>query len=259
MSENQSISEHEVGTAIEIIQDPKQAALEAAKAKLALSGTSDPKWMESVGDLDWKRLPPFIMAQILIRKPYKGKRGEQYYLSREQALMFAMRCFEVGLSPLSSEVWFNPETCQTNITAEGQKQLMSNRGVVASPAMCEGPVKREWPMGKPVPSGIAAYVKTYGGDVGYKCTIEVLIAGKWFPANFTAWLSEWYKPSPTWDSITDTMLRTRAEDKCRESITGVGQSGMPEEKPAEIEPARAAVQISSVSQEYKPINQQGEK
>lgn len=175
-------------------------------------------WMQTLSDFDWKKLPPHQMAVILTKKPYKGGQGEpDYYLSPEQALVFALRCFELGLSPLSSEVWFDPKRWTANVTLEGKIKLARERGITGAPSFREE--KRPWKAG-------AIKVAGYADEPGITATIK---AGD-SECAYTVWLSEWYVgTSPVWKAKPEHMMRVRAYDKVLAFAAGVGVSDMPSE------------------------------
>jgi hypothetical protein len=57
--------------------------------------------LEKMDTFDWKALAPPVMAQILTKVPFKGKDGVPEYLTLTEAMIFAIRCYELGLSPIS--------------------------------------------------------------------------------------------------------------------------------------------------------------
>jgi hypothetical protein len=173
----------------------------------------------SLNSFDWKALPPHVMAQVLMKKPYRGKVGEpDYYLSPEQALVFAMRCFELGLSPLSSEVWFDRDRWSVNVTLEGKIRLARERGITGAPIFSEK--SRPWKVG-------AVKIAGYTEEPGMTATLKVGDG----ECSYTCWLSEWYvASSPVWKAKPDHMMRVRAYDKALAFAAGVGVSEMPSEK-----------------------------
>jgi hypothetical protein len=175
--------------------------------------------LQALESFDWKKLPPHIMAMVLMKKPYRGKSGEpDYYLSPEQALVFAMRCFELGLSPLSSEVWFDRDRWTVNVTLEGKIRLARERGITGAPSFAE--VKRPWKKG-------AVPIAGYAEEPGMTATLKVGDS----TCEYTCWLSEWYVPvSPVWKAKPDHMMRVRAYDKALAFAAGVGVSSMPDER-----------------------------
>src|SRR6185369_12193474 len=75
--------------------------------------------LDQMDTFDWKKLPPPVMANLLTKIPFKGRKDEpDYYLNPAQAMVFALRCFELGLSPFSSEVWFDRDKYKVNTTLE---------------------------------------------------------------------------------------------------------------------------------------------
>lgn len=175
-------------------------------------------WMKDLSEFDWKRIPPHQMAVVLTKIPRRGKTGDpDYYLTPAQALVFAMRCFELNLSPLSTQVWFDPARWTTNVTLEGQIELARSRGMTGAPSFTE--LHRPWKKGQtPIlgfaeEPGIRCVVKTTSGDTSYTC-----------------WLSEWIVPtSPVWKGKPHHMMQVRAYEKALEFSGGVGVSSMPNE------------------------------
>lgn len=203
------------------MSNTEPTAQEALALKRQVELERQREWMKSLDNFDWKAIPPHQMAVVLTKKPYKGKTGEpDYYLSPEQALVFAMRCFELGLSPLSSEVWFDRDRWTTNVTLEGQIHLARERGTTSPPAFKE--LKRPWRKGSPVLFG-------YAEEPGIEAT--VLAGPAQTPCSYIVWLSEWVvSTSPVWKSKPEHMMRVRAYEKALEFAGGVGVSGMPDER-----------------------------
>jgi len=187
-------------------------------------------------DFDWKHLPPTVMARVLMKKPYRGKSGEpDYYLSPEQALVFAMRSFELGLSPLSSKVWFDRDRWTTNVTLEGKLRLARERGNVGPPQFED--LEREWRKGV---SPIGGFSK----EPGIKCTVNV--NGE--PCSYRCWISEWFVPtSPVWKTKPLHMLAIRAYDKALAFASGAGISDMPNEREIQAEEVPALVERPTIS------------
>jgi hypothetical protein len=194
---------------------------------------------QQLESFDWKKLPPHIMSQVLMKKPYRGKANEpDYYLTPEQALVFAMRCFELGLSPLSSEVWFDRERWSVNVTLEGKLRLARERGNVVSPVFKDE--QRSWRKGSTPLAGFTEY------EPGILCTITVNEK----PCSYMCWMSEWYvSSSPVWKSKPMHMLQIRAYDKALAFASGVGVSDMPSEREIQAEELPPDVQPMPV----KPV------
>ena len=93
--------------------------------------------------LDWKSLKPNQMAVLLMQKPFSVSGGGQLYLSFKQALYFAVRCFELGVSPFSNSVWFDPAKFSVNLTLEGKREVARNKGIDLGPPTFEE-LSREW-------------------------------------------------------------------------------------------------------------------
>lgn len=192
------------------------------------------EWVKSLANFDWKNIPPHQMAMVLTKKPYRGKAQEpDYYLTVPQALVFAMRCFELGLSPLSSEVWFDRDRWSTNVTLEGKIRLARERGITGAPTFKEE--KRPWKVG-------AIKISGYTDEPGITATIK---AGD-SDCSYTVWLSEWYVgTSPVWKAKPEHMMRVRAYDKVLAFAAGVGVSDMPSEN--EIGDAVLPEQVSKAA------------
>lgn len=210
------------------------AALENIKNDLAKRETVTAKtdWLDAVKDFDWKNLPPPQMAIVLSQIPYTKGRGEgSYFLTPAQAIIFAMECFRLGLSPLGTEAWFNPQNWKVAVTAEGQRSIARRSGLQIGPPSFEE-VKQPWPKHKTLIPG-------YAEDIGYKATLKVYLSGASAAGNteqsqYTAWLSEWFRPTPVWREQTRHMLQVRAYDKALEFTTGVGISAPIENQDREV-------------------------
>jgi len=204
------------------------AKVDAAKESRALAKQEGFMQMaEQFKSFDWRNVPPPAMATLLTKIPHKGRYGEpDWYMTPEQAFIHALRCYQLCVDPTSKEVWFNRDTWETNLTAEGQRKVSGQRGIEAGPPSFTR-IEREWPSGSDNPGG-------FENDIGFTCEIE--IKGYRKPVNYTAWLSEWYMPkNPNWVSRTEHMLQVRASDKCYEFVTGVGISSTLAEAPQEAE------------------------
>lgn len=208
------------GTGLTVIEEARHSA--ASKAALAASREKqNEELIQLVGDLeslDWKKIKPHIMAQILTKIPYRGKKDDPpYYLSPIQALIFAIEAYRMNLSPLSDQCFFNKDAHKVNATLSGKKAMARDMGMNFGPPRFERIVK-------PFTKG-----KTVAGfteDVGYKCSME--IKGYMDRAEYTAYLSEWYvSTSPVWREKPEHMLQTRAQEKAISSASGVGASEMP--------------------------------
>lgn len=184
------------------------AASKAAIVKSDLAAQKQKAEIEKfsqVTTLDWKNIPPPMLAQLLVNIPFKGATGEpDYYLQPWQAMIFALRAFELGLSPFSNEIWFNPKNNKTNVSFEGKLKLARMHGMKLSP-----PVFKRIPAEESKPL------------VAYKCTI-ISPDG---PCEYTATLKEWMvAKSPVWREKPDHMLQLRAAEKCLSFATGSGSS-----------------------------------
>lgn len=181
--------------------------------------------METLDSLDWKSLKPHQMAFLIMQKPMNGQGGGVMTLSFKQAILFATRCYELGVSPFSSEVWFNANNSSTNLTLEGKRQVARNKGIDLGPPQFEE-VFREWKdIPKMTDTGKALQVSGYTRDVGIKCTMRVGNPEHKEYGTYLAWLSEWFVPrSPVWAAKPMHMLQTRATEKCISMSLGTGAS-----------------------------------
>jgi len=223
-SQGQTELELEAGpTTIEQAHVP--ASEKASLIKQDRAATQQQKQNEEliqlVGDLeslDWKKIKPHIMAQILTKIPYRGKRDDPpYYLSPIQALIFAIEAYRMNLSPLSDQCFFNKDAHKVNATLSGKKAMARDMGMNFGPPKFER-VEKPFAPGKTVAG--------YKTDVGYKCSMQ--IKGYDDRAEYTAYLSEWYvSTSPVWREKPEHMLQTRAQEKAISSASGVGASEMP--------------------------------
>lgn len=203
----------------------EQLALVRSKAaELAEQKSNDV--LSAISTYDWKAVKPPELAAILSKVPFKAKVGEpDYYLKPWQAMVFAMRCYELGLSPFSNEVWFNPQNNKVNVSFEGKQKLARDRGYNFGPPQFIREMRD-----KNLPAGMPDLAGDPKKEVGVKCRMSVSgPAGKEF-AEYTAWLSEWYVPSsPVWKSKPEHMLQLRAAEKCLSFASGTGSSEMPGE------------------------------
>jgi hypothetical protein len=206
--------------------------------------------MQALKDFDWKNIPPHQMAVVLTKKPFRGKGGSSEYLTPPQALMFAMRCFELGLSPLSSEVWFNQQNWTVNVTTEGKRKLARLQGLDLG-ACSKERSEREFPeLAAASDRVVALKLAGFKKDIGYKGKLPVGAKGI---VEYTAWLSEWYMAgSPVWRERPEHMLQVRCEEKCITFASGIGISEMPDEREIEAEAAPAAPTITVEPMAYKP-------
>jgi len=187
--------------------------------------------LSGIQSLDWKSIPPPMLAQILVAIPFRGSGTDpDYYLTPVQGMIFALRCFELGLSPFSNEVWFNTKNNKVNVTFEGKLKLARMNGQNLSPPLFE---RQPADPSKPL--------------VAYKCTI-VAPHGK---CEYTATLKEWrVASSPVWRDRPDHMLQLRAAEKCLSFATGSGSSELMGEQDLQVGKEAEAF-IPSFTQETK--------
>jgi hypothetical protein len=190
--------------------------------------------MLSMTTLDWKNLLPHQTALLLMQKPLMVTGGGTMYLSFRQALLYAVRCFELGISPFSDNVWFDPNRSAVNLTLSGKRELARLRGIDLGPPMFEE-LTRDWhTVSKMTTSGTDAKNAGFAKDVGCKCTIRVGDPAYKESVNYTAWISDWYVgKSPVWQNKPTHMLTIRANEKAITLALGTGISAMPDEKELE--------------------------
>src|SRR3972149_12036863 len=99
--------------------------------------------MSGMNTLDWKHLKPNQTALLLMQRPMSVSGGGIMYLNFKQALLFAVRCFELGLSPFSDGVWFDSNKSTVNLTLSGKRELARLKGIDLGPPKFEA-LTREW-------------------------------------------------------------------------------------------------------------------
>src|SRR3990167_5859213 len=129
--------------------------------------------METMESLDWKNLKPHQTALLIMQKPFTARGGGQMFLSFRQAILFATRCYELGVSPFSSEVWYDANKGTTQLTLEGKRQVARNKGIdLGPPQFVE--LSREWSdVAKLNDNAKEAQKQGFPKDVGVKCRIRV--------------------------------------------------------------------------------------
>jgi hypothetical protein len=183
--------------------------------------------MQQMSSLNWRELTPPQLAVLIMQKPFQASGGGQMYLSFKQAILFATRCFELGVSPFSGEVWFDPNRASVNLTLEGKKQVARNKGIDLGPPKFEE-LTREW-ADLPRITDSVNELKKHGftKDVGVRCKIRVGDPVHQEHSEYVAWLSEWFvAKSPVWQAKPTHMLQTRAAEKCISMALGTGASDM---------------------------------
>lgn len=181
--------------------------------------------METMDSLDWKALKPHHTALLLMQKPFPVSGGGTTFLTFKQAIIFATRCFELGVSPFSSEVWYDPQRASTNLTLEGKRQVARNRGIDLGPPQFEE-TSREWSeVANVSKAGQEAKTAGFKKDIAIRCKIRVGNPEHKEYSEYTAWLSEWYvSKSPVWQQKPLHMLQTRACEKAISLALGTGAS-----------------------------------
>lgn len=201
---------------------------ESQKALSSLVKDADKALFAAMSDLqsmDWKNLQPNQMALLLMQKPFPVSGGGVAYLNLRQALLFALRSFELGLSPLSSEVFYNTATGSVNVTLEGKRALARNRNIdLGPPVFAE--TSRAWDA-VPRMTQAAEEAKKMGftSDVGVTCKMRIGPSQNNEHVEFTAYLSEWFvSRSAVWKEKPQWMLSVRSQDKCLVMALGAGVS-----------------------------------
>jgi hypothetical protein len=209
----------------------------AKQSQVEIMRSKDREMFQDITSFDWKKIPPPVMVEIIKRTPMRGGANEpDYFLADYQAWRFAIRCYEIGLSPLSTEVWYNPRNNMTNVTYEGKQKLSRINQLNLSPPKLERiPVELDKPL------------------VAYKCTIQSPTG----PSTYTATLKEWkVGTSPVWRDKAEHMLQLRASEKCLSFAMGLGSSELMGEQDLQIGPEVAAVMPASGvdSTEFVPVS-----
>jgi hypothetical protein len=180
--------------------------------------------IKQMDNFDWKALKPHQLAFMIMQKPFSAG-GSTMYLTFKQALIFGARCFELGVSPFSSEVWFDPNKSTVNLTLEGKRQVARVKGIDLGPPKFEE-LSRTWADLPRITPTVEELKKAgFTKDVGIKCRIRVGDPNHKEEAEYVAWLSEWYVGrSPVWQAKPTHMLQTRAAEKCISMALGTGAS-----------------------------------
>jgi hypothetical protein len=214
-----------------------------AAAQLAAQRKNDQmQVLDGISNLDWKKLPPPMLAQLLVATKK---------LQPVQAMVFAIRAYELGVSPFSNECWFNEQTNSVNLTFEGKKIVARNRGYNVGSFKMTKREEKPWPTGRPKIMGIDK-------DLGVTVQMSVTVNGEKEYPEYTAWLSEWFMPNnPNWKSRTEHMLFLRGCEKVLSFASGVGASEQPGDddiahsKLAEAEVDTPTIEVKEV--EVKPV------
>ncbi len=231
---------------------PKAEGVSSEKVALAKQAQTDnrrTKQLEKfsgITSLDWRQIPPPMMAELIMATPQRGKTGEpDYYLEAYQAYRFAIRAYEIGLSPLSTEVWYNPQNNMTNVTFEGKLKLSRLNKLNLGPARFEE-IHRPFPKGKQLAG--------FDQDLGIKCKMSTARTGE--DAEYTAWLSEWFvSTSPVWKAKPNHMLMVRSAEKCLSFASGLGVSELMDDRDLVMGPTVAEVMPEVMSTDFQEVKQ----
>lgn len=160
-------------------------------------------------------------VKLLVKVPHKGRSGEpDWYMSPEQAMVYAMRAYKLDLDPFSGEMWFKPDTWTASPTFDGKKTIASRRSNIGAAKTTE--IKRPW-----APKAIKpAALSTYEQEPGLRCTIPVG-GGE---VTYDCWFTEWTTNGGLWLSKPIHMLYIRANEKALSIALGVGASDLPDER-----------------------------
>lgn len=183
--------------------------------------------MSQMSSMNWRELTPPQLAVLIMQKPFTAQGGGTMYLSFKQAILFATRCYELGVSPFSGEVWFDPNRASVNLTLEGKRAVARVKGIDLGPPKFEE-LSREWKdLARPTENADVLKKLGYVKDVGVKCQIRVGDPKNQEYSEYIAWLSEWFvSRSPVWQAKPTHMLQTRATEKAISMALGTGASDM---------------------------------
>jgi hypothetical protein len=221
MSENVDVKTGEIVDEQALVKkdDISQMVKEQDKPLLAI--------MSQMNSMNWRDLTPPQLAVLIMQKPFMAQGGGTMYLSFKQAILFATRCYELGVSPFSSEVWFDPNRASVNLTLEGKRAVARVKGIDLGPPKFEE-LERGWDKIARVTENVEALKKLgYTKDIGIKCSIRVGDPKHQEHSEYIAWLSEWFvSRSPVWQAKPTHMLQTRATEKAISMALGTGASDM---------------------------------
>lgn len=190
--------------------------------------------MSALDSLDWSKLKPNQTALLLMQKPMPVSGGGTMYLTFRQALLFAVRAFELGLSPFSDNVWFDPARSSVNLTMSGKRELARLRKIDMGPPVFEE-VTQEWSdVPKITEQGEEARKLGFTKNMGCRCSIRVGDPKNGESVNYLATINDWFVPkSPVWRAKPGHMLTIRANEKALTLILGTGASSFPDERELE--------------------------
>ena len=102
---------------------PMQEAIERAKAKTgAIAKAAEIALPES---LDWKKWSLPVTAELLRRVP----QADGSFLTSEQAAIWAIECYDLGVSPFRGDTWYNPKANRVNLTLQGKLKVARANGL----------------------------------------------------------------------------------------------------------------------------------
>jgi hypothetical protein len=211
----------------EVIETAALVPLDGLRAMVKDQDQATFSVVEKLETLNWRDMRPPHMALLLMQKPFPVSGGGSLFLNFRQAIFFATRCYELGVSPFSSEVWFDPAKFSVNLTLEGKRQVARNKGIDLGPPQFED-IERPWDK-VPKMTDLVKELQKQGftKDIGIKCKIRVGDVKNAEFSQYICWLSEWAViKSPVWQAKPLHMLQIRATEKCISLAMGTGASEM---------------------------------
>lgn len=214
----------------ELVQTPPDHMLDLIKE----SDKSVYKALSNMSTLDWRSLSPPQMALLLMAKPYPVSGGGVTFLNFKQALLYAVRCFELQLSPFSDNVWYDVTRGSVNLTMSGKRELARMRGIDLGPPEFEETVRNWEAVPKITAVGEEARKQGFTKDMGVRCKMRVGDVKNNEHVTYCAWINDWFQPkSPVWRERPGHMLTIRSNEKALTLVLGTGASQMPDEKELE--------------------------
>lgn len=197
---------------------PTELALERARASAQESTKSITQKSDFVipDSLDWTAWGLPMTAALLRRIPQRGGRDGDYFLSAEQAVIWAVTSFKLGLDPFLGDTYLVPASNRVNITLQGKLKKARMDGLnLGAPIFQRIPEDPE----KPV--------------LGYRCSIPIGQTAQM--VEYVAMKKEWEMPgNPNWKNRCEHMLQIRAYEKAVSFAAGIGASENPDDRDLEV-------------------------